>query len=85
MVESIEDVITFTENLAPNLTSMVKLVDTRREELTNASHSAILEDELNQVHLHDIYICNMSLSLLGLSNNSIYMYMYHIHCNNRIT
>ena len=52
MVESIEDVITFTENLAPNLTSMVKLVDTRREELTNASHSAILEDELNQVHLH---------------------------------
>lgn len=66
MVESIEDVITFTENLAPNLTSMVKLVDTRREELTNASHSAILEDELNQVRKGLPLLLSALKTLVGL-------------------
>ena len=52
MVESQEDVGTFDANISPSCSSVMKQVDARRLELTNASHAAILEDEINQVLLY---------------------------------
>ncbi|XP_003382439.1 PREDICTED: vinculin-like [Amphimedon queenslandica] len=49
IVQSMEELLQFTKNLSPAITNMTKQVDGRREDLTNASHAAILEDESEQV------------------------------------
>lgn len=49
IVQSMEELLQFTKNLSPAITNMTKQVDGRREDLTNPSHAAILEDESEQV------------------------------------
>ena len=45
-----EELVTFTKNLSPGMTSMTKQVDGRTEDLTNPSHADILNAESDQVH-----------------------------------
>lgn len=60
VVESMEELVTFTKNLSPGMTSMTKQVDGRTEDLTNPSHADILTAESDQVR----ELCNsISLSL----------------------
>jgi vinculin len=49
VVESMEELVTFTKNLSPGMTSMTKQVDGRTEDLTNPSHADILTAENDQV------------------------------------
>ena len=50
VVESMEELVTFTKNLSPGMTSMTKQVDGRTEDLTNPSHADILTAESDQVN-----------------------------------
>jgi vinculin len=49
VVQSMEELVTFTKNLSPGMTSMLKQVDGRMEDLTNPSHADILSAESDQV------------------------------------
>ena len=49
VVQSMEELVTFTKNLSPGMTSMTKQVDSRTEDLTNPSHADILTAESDQV------------------------------------
>ena len=49
VVQSMDELVTFTRNLSPGMTSMTKLVDARQQDLTNPSHADILEAESDQV------------------------------------
>ena len=62
MVESLEDVGTFDANIGPSCNSVLKQVDGRRAELTNNSHAALLQEEINQVltlsdHVQYMLLC----------------------------
>ena len=46
---SMEELVTFTKNLSPGMTSMTKQVDGRTEDLTNPSHADIITAESDQV------------------------------------
>lgn len=54
VVQSMEELVTFTKNLSPGMTSMTKQVDARTEDLTNPSHADLLTAESDQVcdYLH---------------------------------
>lgn len=62
VVESMEELVTFTKNLSPGMTSMTKQVDGRTEDLTNPSHADILTAESDQVR----ELTHFSLSCLSL-------------------
>ena len=49
VVASMEELVTFTKNLSPGMTSMTKQVDGRTEDLTNPSHADIITAESDQV------------------------------------
>ncbi len=49
VVQTMEELVTFTKNLSPGMTAMTKLVDARQQDLTNPSHAAIIEAESEQV------------------------------------
>lgn len=66
VVQSMEELVTFTKNLSPGMTSMTKQVDSRTEDLTNPSHADILTAESDQVqtpffekdlHIMMIHVC----------------------------
>lgn len=52
VVQSMEELVTFTKNLSPGMTNMTKQVDGRTEDLTNPSHADLLTAESDQVHVH---------------------------------
>ena len=59
-----DELVTFTKNLRPGMTSMTNQVDTRTDDLTNPSHADILRVESDQVRM-----CTYT-----------YMYLYvHVH------
>lgn len=49
IVQSMEELVEFTKSLSPGISNMTRQVDGRREDLTNASHAAMLEEETDQV------------------------------------
>ncbi|KAL5479938.1 hypothetical protein EMCRGX_G023541 [Ephydatia muelleri] len=49
VVQTMDDLVTFTKNLSPGITSMTKMVETRYQDLTNPSHASILAAENDQV------------------------------------
>ena len=67
VVESMEELVTFTKNLSPGMTSMTKQVDGRTEDLTNPSHADILTAESDQVRelTHSLSSLSLSLSLIS--------------------
>lgn len=44
-----EELVEFTKSLSPGISNMTRQVDGRREDLTNVSHAAMLEEETDQV------------------------------------
>ena len=46
-----EELVEFTKSLSPGISNMTRQVDGRREDLTNVSHAAMLEEETDQVML----------------------------------
>uniref|UniRef100_A0A8C7ZRM2 Vinculin n=1 Tax=Oryzias sinensis TaxID=183150 RepID=A0A8C7ZRM2_9TELE len=49
VVESMEDLITYTKNLGPGMTKMAKLIDERQQELTHQEHRVMLVNSMNTV------------------------------------
>ena len=49
IVQTIDELVTFTKNLTPGSESLKKQVDSRSEELTNPSLAATLKDEAKKV------------------------------------
>nr|XP_046213545.1 vinculin-like isoform X1 [Oncorhynchus gorbuscha] len=49
VVESMEDLITYTKNLGPGMTKMAKMIDERQQELTHQEHRVMLVKSMNTV------------------------------------
>ncbi|XP_024287711.1 vinculin isoform X2 [Oncorhynchus tshawytscha] len=49
VVESMEDLITYTKNLGPGMTKMAKMIDERQQELTHQEHRVMLVNSMNTV------------------------------------
>uniref|UniRef100_A0A8C5BRI4 Vinculin n=1 Tax=Gadus morhua TaxID=8049 RepID=A0A8C5BRI4_GADMO len=49
VVESMEDLITYTKNLGPGMTKMAKMIDERQQELTHQEHRVMLVTSMNMV------------------------------------
>ncbi|KAG7247054.1 hypothetical protein CRUP_025743, partial [Coryphaenoides rupestris] len=47
VVESMEDLITYTKNLGPGMTKMAKMIDERQQELTHQEHRVMLVTSMN--------------------------------------
>ena len=63
-----EELVEFTKSLSPGISNMTRQVDGRREDLTNVSHAAMLEEETDQV-------------MISYFNNIVSMYGYTIVIN----
>ena len=64
-----EELVTFTKNLSPGMTSMTKQVDNRTDDLTNPSHADILRAESDQVKgpRPSVCICVLSFRDVNLA------------------
>lgn len=49
VVETMEDLITYTKNLGPGMTKMSKMIDERQQELTHQEHRQMLVNSMNTV------------------------------------
>ncbi|XP_015722012.1 vinculin isoform X1 [Coturnix japonica] len=49
VVETMEDLVTYTKNLGPGMTKMAKMIDERQQELTHQEHRAMLVNSMNTV------------------------------------
>ncbi|XP_041921534.1 vinculin a isoform X2 [Alosa sapidissima] len=49
VVESMEDLVTYTKNLGPGMTKMAKMIDDRQQELTHQEHRIMLVNSMNTV------------------------------------
>ncbi|XP_022540395.2 vinculin a isoform X4 [Astyanax mexicanus] len=49
VVETMEDLITYTKNLGPGMTKMAKMIDERQQELTHQEHRLMLINSMNTV------------------------------------
>ncbi|XP_059373496.1 vinculin-like isoform X1 [Carassius carassius] len=49
VVETMEDLITYTKNLEPGMTKMAKMIDERQQELTHQEHRVMLVTSMNTV------------------------------------
>ncbi|XP_053306962.1 vinculin isoform X1 [Spea bombifrons] len=49
VVESMEDLVTYTKNLGPGMTKMAKMIDERQQELTHQEHRVMLVNSMNMV------------------------------------
>ncbi|XP_041116959.1 vinculin isoform X2 [Polyodon spathula] len=49
VVESMEDLVTYTKNLGPGMTKMAKMIDERQQELTHQEHRVMLVNSMNTV------------------------------------
>ncbi|XP_055019008.1 vinculin-like isoform X2 [Boleophthalmus pectinirostris] len=49
VVETMEDLITYTKNLGPGMTKMSKMIDERQQELTHQEHRQMLVSSMNTV------------------------------------
>uniref|UniRef100_A0AAY5KHP4 Vinculin n=1 Tax=Esox lucius TaxID=8010 RepID=A0AAY5KHP4_ESOLU len=49
VVETMEDLITYTKNLGPGMTKMSKMIDERQQELTHQEHRQMLLNSMNTV------------------------------------
>ncbi|XP_047668821.1 vinculin a isoform X3 [Tachysurus fulvidraco] len=49
VVESMEDLVTYTKNLGPGMTKMAKMIDERQQELTHQEHRMMLVNSMNMV------------------------------------
>ncbi|KAM4030946.1 vinculin isoform 2-T2 [Anomaloglossus baeobatrachus] len=49
VVESMEDLVTYTKNLGPGMTKMAKMIDERQQELTHQEHRIMLVNSMNTV------------------------------------
>ncbi|KAK3572845.1 hypothetical protein QTP86_008260 [Hemibagrus guttatus] len=49
VVESMEDLVTYTKNLGPGMTKMAKMIDERQQELTHQEHRMMLINSMNTV------------------------------------
>ncbi len=80
MVESTEDVSIFESNIGPSCASVLKQVDSRRGELTNLSHAAILNEEINQVYMLHVNCACVHVHIHVCCMYNVYMlqhmYMY---------
>ncbi|XP_051504607.1 vinculin isoform X3 [Myxocyprinus asiaticus] len=49
VVETMEDLVTYTKNLGPGMTKMAKMIDERQQELTHQEHRVMLVTSMNTV------------------------------------
>ncbi|XP_045147105.1 vinculin isoform X1 [Echinops telfairi] len=49
VVETMEDLVTYTKNLGPGMTKMAKMIDERQQELTHQEHRVMLVNSMNTV------------------------------------
>ncbi|XP_064418618.1 vinculin a isoform X4 [Latimeria chalumnae] len=49
VVETMEDLVTYTKNLGPGMTKMAKMIDDRQQELTHQEHRVMLVNSMNTV------------------------------------
>uniref|UniRef100_A0A8C9VMB9 Vinculin n=1 Tax=Scleropages formosus TaxID=113540 RepID=A0A8C9VMB9_SCLFO len=49
VVESMNDLVTYTKNLGPGMTKMAKMIDERQQELTHQEHRAMLVNSMKTV------------------------------------
>jgi hypothetical protein len=60
------DLVTFVQNLTPQLTEMFKVVEGRWPELTNEGHATILKTELTAVSLVEQILLGITVLLCGV-------------------
>ncbi|ETE66010.1 Vinculin, partial [Ophiophagus hannah] len=49
VVETMEDLVTYTKNLGPGMTKMAKMIDERQQELTHQEHRVMLVNSMNTI------------------------------------
>uniref|UniRef100_A0A673G3F5 Vinculin n=1 Tax=Sinocyclocheilus rhinocerous TaxID=307959 RepID=A0A673G3F5_9TELE len=66
VVESMEDLITYTKNLGPGMTKMAKMIDERQQELTHQEHRVMLVNSMNTVKELLPVLISVSTKILAL-------------------
>ncbi|XP_074856106.1 vinculin isoform X1 [Carettochelys insculpta] len=71
VVESMEDLVTYTKNLGPGMTKMAKMIDERQQELTHQEHRVMLVNSMNTVkELLPVLISAMKIFVTTKSSKS---------------
>ncbi|XP_040176602.1 vinculin isoform X3 [Rana temporaria] len=71
VVESMEDLVTYTKNLGPGMTKMAKMIDDRQQELTHQEHRVMLVNSMNTVKdLLPVLISAMKIFVTTKSSRS---------------
>ncbi|XP_018424796.1 PREDICTED: vinculin isoform X3 [Nanorana parkeri] len=71
VVESMEDLVTYTKNLGPGMTKMAKMIDDRQQELTHQEHRVMLVNSMNMVKdLLPVLISAMKIFVTTKSSRS---------------
>ncbi|XP_029465426.1 vinculin isoform X3 [Rhinatrema bivittatum] len=71
IVETMEDLVTYTKNLGPGMTKMAKMIDERQQELTHQEHRVMLVNSMNTVkELLPVLISAMKIFVTTKSSKS---------------
>nr|XP_032652335.1 vinculin-like [Chelonoidis abingdonii] len=71
VVETMEDLVTYTKNLGPGMTKMAKMIDERQQELTHQEHRVMLVNSMNTVkELLPVLISAMKIFVTTKSSKS---------------
>ncbi|XP_036402192.1 vinculin-like isoform X4 [Megalops cyprinoides] len=71
VVETMEDLITYTKNLGPGMTKMAKMIDERQQELTHQEHRVMLVNSMNTVkELLPVLISGVKIFVMTKSTKS---------------
>ncbi|XP_067395251.1 vinculin isoform X3 [Emydura macquarii macquarii] len=71
VVETMEDLVTYTKNLGPGMTKMAKMIDERQQELTHQEHRVMLVNSMNTVkELLPVLISAMKIFVTTKSSRS---------------
>ncbi|XP_043911599.1 vinculin [Protopterus annectens] len=65
VVETMEDLVTYTKNLGPGMTKMAKMIDERQQELTHQEHRVMLVTSMNTVKELLPVLISVSLSFFA--------------------
>ncbi|XP_066478750.1 vinculin isoform X1 [Tiliqua scincoides] len=72
VVETMEDLVTYTKNLGPGMTKMAKMIDERQQELTHQEHRVMLVNSMNTVkELLPVLISAMKIFVTTKNSKSL--------------
>ncbi|KAM6347051.1 LOW QUALITY PROTEIN: vinculin [Alca torda] len=69
VVETMEDLVTYTKNLGPGMTKMAKMIDERQQELTHQQHR-VMRNSMNRKELLPVLISAMKIFVTTKNSKS---------------